>query len=179
MKKRVSLIIILSLGWFACTAGIIKAVQQWHVLTDPDWTVYDSFNLWNYIEFTVGIIAASLPSLRPLFNWFYESARAFTTGRSKGSEYRRSGYKGAGSLGYRKQSDGSSSDGLQSFSSRKNSMPRGPYNVQVTSAPTGRADKEAWDIMHAKNSNESIIPLQDLERNQHGILMTKEVRISR
>ncbi|KAF1846117.1 uncharacterized protein K460DRAFT_239927, partial [Cucurbitaria berberidis CBS 394.84] len=69
-RTKVSLIVILSLGWFACVAAIIKAVKQWTVLTEPDWTVKDSFNVWNYIEFTVGIIAASLPTIKPLFNWF-------------------------------------------------------------------------------------------------------------
>jgi hypothetical protein len=46
MRKRVSLIVVLSLGWFACVAAIIKAVKQWHVLDDLDWTVSDSFNVW-------------------------------------------------------------------------------------------------------------------------------------
>ncbi|KAF2873389.1 hypothetical protein BDV95DRAFT_604898 [Massariosphaeria phaeospora] len=64
---------ILSLGWFACAAAIIKAIQQWNVIGDLDWTVHDSFNVWNFIEFTIGIIAASLPSLKPLFNWFLET----------------------------------------------------------------------------------------------------------
>jgi hypothetical protein len=27
-------------------AAIIKAVKQWHVLDDLDWTVSDSFNVW-------------------------------------------------------------------------------------------------------------------------------------
>jgi hypothetical protein len=178
MRKRISLIVVLSLGWFACAAGIIKAVQQWHVLTDPDWTVDDSFNVWNYIEFTIGIIAASLPSLKPLFNWFYESALAFTTRISKNSGYRTSAYKAGASLGYQKQqSDGSSSIALHSFTNKD--VTRDPYNVQVTSVPTGRADKEAWDMMNAKNSDESIRPLKENVPKQNGILMTKEVRISR
>lgn len=180
-RKRISLIVVLSLGWFACAAAIIKAVQQWNVLTDPDWTVRDSFNVWNYIEFTIGIIAASLPSLKPLFNWFYDTARAITSGgRTKASGYKASGYKGVGSLGYHKQSENSSkSIALHSMNSKGDSTPRGPYNVRITTHPTGLADKEAWDMMNAKNSDESILPLQNPEHNPHGIVMTREVRISR
>lgn len=46
IRTKVSLIVVLSLGWFACVAAIIKAVQQYHVFDDPDWTVWDSFNVW-------------------------------------------------------------------------------------------------------------------------------------
>ena len=170
---------MLSLGWFACAAAVVKAIQQWTVLSDPDWTVHDSFNLWNYIEFTVGIIAASLPSLKPLFNWFLETARAITSGgRSRASEYRASGYK-AGSLGYQKQSDSSNrSIALQSLTNNKGAS---PYNVRITTAPTGLADKEAWDMVHAKESDESIRPLQypHVAAGRNGIVMTKEVHISR
>ncbi|KAF2662041.1 hypothetical protein K491DRAFT_710453 [Lophiostoma macrostomum CBS 122681] len=177
-KTKISLIAVLSLGWFACAAAVVKAIQQWTVLSDPDWTVHDSFNLWNYIEFTVGIIAASLPSLKPLFNWFLETARAITSGgRSKGGDYRASGYN-AGSLGYQKQSDGSNrSIALQSLTNKGAS----PYNVRVTTAPTGLADKEAWDMVHAKESDESIRPLQypHAAAGRNGIVMTREVRISR
>jgi hypothetical protein len=185
-RTKFSLIAILSLGWFACASAIIKAVQQYHIFTDLDWTVHDSFNIWNYIEFTVGIIAASLPTLKPLFNWFLETARAITSGgRSKGtSGYRASAYgKGANSLGYHQHTSSSNpSIALQSIESKGDANPgsynrRGPYNVKVTSDATGVADKEAWDIMGAKNSDESIRPLQQPEHNPSGIVMTREIRI--
>ncbi|KAF2644632.1 hypothetical protein P280DRAFT_487198 [Massarina eburnea CBS 473.64] len=79
-RTKLSLIVVLSLGWFACAAAIVKAIQQWYVLQEPDWTVHDSFNVWNYIEFTIGILAASLPPLKPLVNRFLETARAITSG---------------------------------------------------------------------------------------------------
>lgn len=181
MRTKVSLIAVLSLGWFACAAAIIKAVQQFHVLQDADWTVHDSFNIWNYIELTIGIIAASLPSLKPLFISFLESARAITSGgRTKGSAFKPSGYKQAGSLGYHKQDDNSSrSIALNSLASKGTGTPTSPYNVKVTSHATGLADKEAWEMLQAKNSDESIRPLQHPERPVNGIVMTREVRISR
>ncbi|OAG02010.1 uncharacterized protein CC84DRAFT_1046309, partial [Paraphaeosphaeria sporulosa] len=76
MRTKISLVVVLSLGWFACAAAIVKAAQQYTVLDDPDWTVHDSFNVWNYIELTVGIIAASLPALKPLFHWALNTVSA-------------------------------------------------------------------------------------------------------
>ncbi|KAM3425483.1 hypothetical protein BST61_g7429 [Cercospora zeina] len=66
-RSKFSLTFILSLGYFACVAGIIKAVKQsqWFGQPDPFW--HDSFNVWNMIELCIGITAASLPALRPLF----------------------------------------------------------------------------------------------------------------
>lgn len=180
VRTKISLIAVLSLGWFACAAAIIKAVLQWNVLNELDWTVHDSFNIWNYIEFTVGIIAASLPSLKPLFNWFLEAARAITSaGRSRGTG-RASAYKKHNSLGYQDVGDRSDkSINLQSFTSKGASSASGgnPYNVRVTTSHTGLADKEAWDMMHAKDSDESIRPLQPPVAH-NGIMMTKEVRVS-
>lgn len=67
LRTKVTLCFVLSLGLFACAASIVKTVKQAHALEDPDWTFRDSFFMWNNIEFTVGILAASLPALRPLF----------------------------------------------------------------------------------------------------------------
>lgn len=173
------MIAILSLGWFACAAAIVKAVQQWDVLNEPDWTVHDSFNVWNYIEFTIGIIAASLPSLKPLFITLLDGARSFaTSGRSKATGYSPNGYKGAGSLGYVKQPD-SKSITLESINSKTNSSaPQSPYNVRITTQPTGKAEKDAWEAMERKPSDESMYPLQPESRDQRGIVMTREVRVS-
>ncbi|KAF2002055.1 hypothetical protein P154DRAFT_431759 [Amniculicola lignicola CBS 123094] len=183
-RTKISLIAVLSLGWFACAAAIIKAVQQWNVLNDPDWTVHSSFNVWNYIEFTIGIIAASLPSLKPLFNWFLQTARAITSGgRTKGSGYKASGYNQPNALGYHKTTEGSHrSIALQSLGSKGDTTPssysKNPYNVRITGAPpTSQAEKEIWDMDRAKTSDESILPLQSPPVGPHGILMTREVRV--
>jgi hypothetical protein len=154
-------------------------LTNYHFSVDAhsDWTVNNTFFVWNYLEFTIGIIAASLPSLKPLFTWFYDSALAFTGKRSKGTDSKISHHKAAGPLGYHKQrSDFSSSIVLQRFTSK--SFPRDPYNVTITHPLTGRADMEAWDMMNAKGSDESIKPLQDSQKNQSGIRMTKEFSIS-
>jgi len=176
-RTKVSLIAVLSLGWFACAAAIVKAVLQWSVLEDPDWTVHDSFNVWNYIELSIGIIAASLPSLKPLFNWALNTARAITSGgrtRATGTAY-----KGPNSLGYHDMGDQSNSRSIhmQSLKSRGDSTTgetRRPYSVQISTLPTGLADREAWDMVNAKDSDESIRPL---EPGPKDIVMTTEVRV--
>lgn len=179
LRTKISLILVLSLGWFACAAATVKAVLQFNVLNDLDWTVHNSFNVWNYIELTVGIIAASLPTLKPLFNWFLEAARAITSGsRSKHSGYRVSGYgNGPNSLGYHKTDEQSkTSFGLHSLPSRGESLSK-PYNVKVSTTPTGMLDKEALDALRSRDSDESIL-LQGHDASTNGIVITKDVRIS-
>ncbi|KAF2138346.1 uncharacterized protein K452DRAFT_311699 [Aplosporella prunicola CBS 121167] len=115
-RTKLSLVGILSLGYFACAAAIVKAVMQFTVINEPDWTVHDSFNVWNSIELNVGIMAASLPALKPLFSWFFDAARAMTTsngqpGTTKHTNGRHmlpSTYayqRGTNNLGYLKQDD--------------------------------------------------------------------------
>jgi hypothetical protein len=66
LRTRLSLVAILSLGIFAAVAGIIRQLSssQFGVL-EP--YVYDTCSIWNFIELDMGIIAASLPALKPLF----------------------------------------------------------------------------------------------------------------
>jgi hypothetical protein len=178
-RTKLSLIAILSLGWFACAAAIVKAVQQFHVLEDLDWTYRDSFNIWNYVEFTIGILAASLPTLKPLFNWALDTARAITSaGRTHGSGLR--GTKGANSLGYHKQSEVSSkSVELQSMASKGDSQ-RSPYEVEISGkkGPSGIAERDLWETERGKSSEESILPLQHPDAGKNRIVRTTEVHVS-
>lgn len=155
---------------------MIKAVKQWHVLSELDWTVSDSFNVWNYIEFTVGIVAASLPTLKPIFNWFLETARTFTTGgRSRGGSYK----AGSKSRGYQNKTEQWSKNiAMNSYPSKgaesSSTSSQSPYHVSIT----GVADKEGWEA-HRKESDESIMPLQQTRhtRNPTGIMMTREITV--
>lgn len=40
LRTKMTLVSILSLGFFASAAAIVKCIKQWNVLTDLDWTVY-------------------------------------------------------------------------------------------------------------------------------------------
>lgn len=57
---RVSLVLVLSLGIFAATAGIIRQLNIGPL------DEHDAYSIWNFNELHIGIIAASLPTLRPL-----------------------------------------------------------------------------------------------------------------
>lgn len=45
LRTKLTLASILSLGFFASAAAIVKCVKQWNVLEDPDWTVYAPFSI--------------------------------------------------------------------------------------------------------------------------------------
>ncbi|KAK3677340.1 hypothetical protein LTR78_002878 [Recurvomyces mirabilis] len=75
LRAKITLMFILSLGFMACAAGIVKANLQTKFINQPDSMWHDSFNVWNMIELCLGILAASLPSLKPLFARFIETTR--------------------------------------------------------------------------------------------------------
>lgn len=72
---RISLIAILGLGIFACIASIIKSVYLYNLGNYSDW-LWDARNItiWNVTELNTGIVAGSLPAIRPLFRQFSEQS---------------------------------------------------------------------------------------------------------
>ena len=94
-RTKITLGFILSLGLVACASAIVKAHLQTTFLSNPDRYWDDGFMVWNMIELCLGIIAASLPSLKPLFKSVLESTRTalgLSGSRSKNSSgYRRHG----------------------------------------------------------------------------------------
>lgn len=46
IRTRVSLVLILSLGYFACAAGIVKGVKQANFLSIKDSTFWEEINTW-------------------------------------------------------------------------------------------------------------------------------------
>ncbi|KAH7366586.1 hypothetical protein BKA66DRAFT_470539 [Pyrenochaeta sp. MPI-SDFR-AT-0127] len=67
-RTKFSLALVLSLGWFSCAAGIVKIYKQTQFdYYSHDQDFHDSFFTWYFVEFTVGIVSASLPPLKPLF----------------------------------------------------------------------------------------------------------------
>jgi hypothetical protein len=59
----------------ACAAAIVKANIQSHVLANNDAYRHDAYAIWNVVELCVGILAASLPPLRPLFRRILETTK--------------------------------------------------------------------------------------------------------
>jgi len=77
VRTKISLICILSLGFFACACSIVKEVYLSNFFTNPDFSFNDTYAIWNDVELAVGILAACLPALRPLFAFLLETAHTF------------------------------------------------------------------------------------------------------
>ena len=163
IHAKISLVIVLSLEVFAKIAAIVKAEIQKVVLSEPDPFVHDRFTLWRFIEFDVGIIAASLPALKALFNWFLGSIRSLVirAGRSNGAP---------NSMGYQKQSERSDKGiVLNEYN------PRPTNTVRISS---GSSNGNFSTVGPGKTSDESILPLHNIEKKPGSIVVTKDVHMS-
>lgn len=160
LRARVSLVFILSLGTFAAIAGIIRQVSS-PGFSKPEPWIYDTYTIWNFIELDTGIIAGSLPGVKPLFGWFYNTALSRKPTNP-------SGYKTPNELGYRKQTHPSDSEGfaLEPYGEAQ--------KVQVT---TNTNEKTEWDMERAKSSEESILPRNVTGDKKSGIRITREVQV--
>lgn len=92
LRTKCTLVFVLSLGFVACAAGIAKAQTQTTFMDNPDPYWHDGFMVWNMVELCLGILAASLPALKPLFSSILASS-ATMLGMSSG-----------GGAGYRSKS---------------------------------------------------------------------------
>lgn len=70
---RLSLVVVLSLGILAAIAGIIR---QLNVAPLDE---HDTYSIWNFNELHIGIIAASLPAFRLLFERIFRKVRTAVT----------------------------------------------------------------------------------------------------
>ncbi|PKY07396.1 hypothetical protein P168DRAFT_315906 [Aspergillus campestris IBT 28561] len=83
---KISLMGILSLGYFACAAAIVKAVLQSRIFKEPDSFRECNYLIWNCAELNIGIVAASFPTIKPLMKRVLGSTLNLTGGAS-GSRY--------------------------------------------------------------------------------------------
>jgi hypothetical protein len=131
----------------------------------------------------VGILAACLGTLKPLFNWFLDTARALTTGSQRSRKYGYgygSNYNRNSAVGYLKQREADIHMRDISTPRLQNPSNKELYNVNVTSghgacgskssgsaSPTGEIERD--------NKSEDYI----LGRHHRGgIVRTTEVQIS-
>ncbi|KAI5776376.1 phosphatidylserine decarboxylase [Geopyxis carbonaria] len=68
-RAKVSLIMILGMGYFAVAAGLVKGIKQANFLDIKDPTYWEEIQVWGFIQIAVGIIAACFPTLRPIFKF--------------------------------------------------------------------------------------------------------------
>jgi hypothetical protein len=160
LRTRLSLVAVLSLGIFAAVAGIIRQLSssQFGV---PEPYIHDSYSIWNFIELDMGIIAASLPALKPLFAWFRDTAHGLS-----GKPTRSSGFRSA--EGYQKQVRPVDEDGfaLVEYGTKG--------EVKITSGAKERAD--GWTLGQGKSSEESIIS-HNTKPTGAGITVTRKVQV--
>lgn len=159
LRTRLSLVAILSLGIFAAVAGIIRQLSssQFGV---PEPYIHDTYSIWNFIELDVGIMAASLPALKPLFSWFRDATSSLTGKPSKSSNHR-------SAEGYQRKVRPVDDDGFALVEYGQ----RGEF--KVSSGPKERLD--GWTLDHAKSSQESILPHPPA---RNGITVTTSVQVS-
>jgi len=106
VQTKASLIGVLFIGFVATAAAIVRAVAaNIPAQISDSWSL--NFYVWNSVELNLGIVAASLPTLRPLFSGWLESATSrFRTGGSSS----RSAPGGAGGIGANRSYAGASNN---------------------------------------------------------------------
>lgn len=163
-RTKVTLIAVLSLGFVACVAGIIKAHLQVSAISTPDAAFENSFQIWYMLELCLGILAASLPTLKPLFAAALDGTRSRLNTRSRSRTTvavlthasRLGALIGPNTfpepadpihLGHYKKGSGSTSTTLVHRASETDVADMGagkaPYNVRVTGG-TALEDGEQW-----------------------------------
>ena len=154
----------MTLGVFAGVAGIVKSEKQKAALYNPDQYVHDTFTIWWFVELNVGMIAASLPALKPLFRRVLETARGTTTMKDSGRRY-------PGDLGYHKQDERSDKGIMMEY------IVEPTNSVKVSSTPLGKGDDSIWHMGHTKHTEDSRESLQN-KSAPNAIYVTKDVHVT-
>lgn len=147
----------------ACGASIYKTILQIKVFTEPNRFRNNSFFLWNSIELNIGLLAASLPTLRPLFARAIESTK-----RAIGSHKSSASARNPGAGGYYKQND---SIGMVAMPLHRDQRSKNGSIALVTTDPNRSRDRNDDD----DDSEEGILP--PYERGRDRIRVTKEVTV--
>ncbi|KAH6988351.1 hypothetical protein EDB80DRAFT_654432 [Ilyonectria destructans] len=88
-KQKVMLIAVFGLGLFTCIISIIRirTLKIAASTDDPNWDNVDAA-IWSFLEVSCAIIAACLPTLRPIFSKIMPRLFSSSIGRSRGpSQY--------------------------------------------------------------------------------------------
>lgn len=81
LRTRIGLGIILSLGLFASAVAIYKTPMQANFFKEPDWSGNGSwYYIWQQVELHIGILAACLPTIKPLISTFSSTLSTLTKG---------------------------------------------------------------------------------------------------
>jgi hypothetical protein len=85
-RTKAAVMVMLSLGLFVCLAGILRlpTIANYGKAGDLLWDSRD-LSIWFVAEFNTGIVAGSMPALKPLFKTIFEST--YLKSRSQGYGY--------------------------------------------------------------------------------------------
>ncbi|KAF4556628.1 Hypothetical protein D9617_1g085060 [Elsinoe fawcettii] len=102
LRTKVALIGVLALGLVAVAAGAVKVNAQLTFLSKTDRYFKNDFPVWAALELYIAIIAATLPTLRPLMAAFFNGVRSTigsSSGRTKKNNTQQTGGR-AKAMGY-------------------------------------------------------------------------------
>ncbi|KAK8069789.1 hypothetical protein PG994_006405 [Apiospora phragmitis] len=179
-RQKIGLAVILCLGLFACISSIVRITFVPRMLVDTDATfVISPAMYWSVIEINVGILAASIPSFKPIASRYmpkllgssYYGRGGSTTGAKKsGTGY---GY-GSGAFGGRSKG----SRGLELHSvDRSNIAGGGSSSRKGKGEPAfnlGTMDTKIERGLGAENSSEEV--LYDPNKGQINVRTQIETR---
>lgn len=182
LRTKITLIFILSLGFLACVAAIMRETLLVTFFQTPDGNFENAYALWNYAELAVGIIAACLPALRPLFAFLLDKASStFASGQvglsTRHKYYMQSNDINLSNVGKQSDSEGARGDGRYGVSVTSNG--RDFYEERMPKRPMGKLEQSLTE--GEGDSDENILPIQDIDRLEGGnnrIVKTTEVRVS-
>ncbi|KAI9757650.1 MAG: hypothetical protein M4579_003375 [Chaenotheca gracillima] len=114
-KQKVVLCVTLCLGLFACISSIIRISFIPRMLTDPDatWAISGAM-YWSVIETNIGILAASIPSFKPIAKRYLPRVIGDYSSRDRGTSNLQSGSRARSPF----KRLGDHAVGLRSMSSR-------------------------------------------------------------
>ncbi|KAN0119617.1 hypothetical protein V8E51_001825 [Hyaloscypha variabilis] len=195
LRTKLSLIFILSLGYLACAASVVKEILLSNFFNNPDPFFNYSFQVWNDVELNTGILAACLPALRPLFTTVLETANTIKTnglrrtilGTATRHRYElqdedtKMGPLPARSMSRGKQGYGVEvSGGSRSiYDGRRDFGPMSKLEQSVAETDDSGSEETMFsEPMKGKGKHRSHMPPPQVERPR-GILRTTEVMVSR
>lgn len=146
-RTRVTLMMILGLGVFACIASIVKVRYIVNYGKQGDW-LWDSrdITIWTVTETNVGITAGSLATLRPLARRFLGGIYGKGSREESGAGAVPSiGYYGSSHGGGRKMHGGSGSNAWRSLSSGR----RAEADAE-TSSERALATRDEYELAYTR-----------------------------
>ncbi|KAK8115996.1 hypothetical protein PG984_012498 [Apiospora sp. TS-2023a] len=172
-RQKIGLAVILCLGLFACISSIVRITFVPRMLVDSDATwVISPAMYWSVIEINVGILAASIPSFKPIASRYmprllgssYYGRGGSTTGAKKSGAY------GSGAFGGRSKG----SRGLELHSVDRSNNTGGSRKGGDSAFNMGTMDTKIERGLGAENSSEEI--LCDPDKGQINVRTQIETR---